>query len=200
MAENLEIFRVAIKYSAPGASIANTVHWYQFQGPGLSDALVNTDIISWITNDWGPDWAAVASNQAAITGVEIDVINPDGTVKRNSGAASLNIPGTVVSNVLPAANSALFVANTPLPKQKGKKYIPFLSEGGTDSGVINASTLTNLSDLFADYVANLVVVIGSDLVAGVLSRVLEAFVAFPGGGTITDLPSYQRRRKQNVGS
>lgn len=199
MAANGEIFRVVLSYGAPGASIAQTVHWYEFLGPGLPDATVNTEFVQWATSTWGAAWAPIASNQAELNQVDIDVINTDGTVARNSGSQTIAVSGTSPGNVLPGANAAFMIANTPLPKQKGKKYAPFLDEDSVASGFLESAALTLLSDLFDAYVLTLTPVIGSDLFPGILSRTLLQFVQFPGGGKVTNVPAYQRRRKPNVG-
>jgi len=197
--DNGEIIRVVVEYTSLGASIGQTVHWYEFQGPGVADSLVTSTITSWLTNDWGPEWRQLSSPDSELTSWEGDVINPDFTVDRNFGGASIGLAGTTAGQAAAAADSALMIAGAGVPTKKGKKYAPFLSTGIFEDGVLNSTALSVLADLFDEYVKELLVIIGSNLAAGILSRVDGLFYAFPGGGTITSVPAYQRRRKPGVG-
>jgi len=200
MGANGEIWRVTLTYNAPNASIGQTVHWFEWQGPGLADSVANTEIVDWANNVWGAAWDNIAPTNASIVGVAMDVINPNGTVARNAGASTLSIAGTQSGGVDPSGVAGLLRANTALPKQRGMKYVPFVADTTTADGVFTTGGLTALGDLFTAYVADIAIIIGTELVSGLLSKTLASFVEFPGGGVVTNIPAYQRRRKPGVGA
>jgi hypothetical protein len=135
-----------------------------------------------------------------LVGAELDIINPDGTVLRNLPSITSNLPGLTTSEAEPATLAGYIQGNTNTAKVRGRKYVPGIPEDSLDDGLLDAEILADLAVLLLAYLTDIPLGAGGDLVAGVLSRVLESFIPFNGSGTTTDVPAIQRRRKPNVGS
>lgn len=200
MATQGEIIRAVLSYSHPAGSICQNVFTFELQDEDTSDAGVLTGLDDWVDNDWVPTWENVADAQVVLFLLEADVISTAGLVIRNIGQALHADPGTVVGDVMPAAVSGFFQADTLRPKSFGRKYVPGMTELGTDEGILSAGVLAFLLTLLVETTTDIPVGIAGLLVPGILSRVTSAFIEFTGGGLSTDVPAYQRRRKPGVGS
>lgn len=194
-----EIIRLVIHYSQPNAGDCQNVFHFELTDEDATDARVLDDLTDWVTEVWGPDWADIAASVANLEYIDVDVVNAAGEVLRNIGGAIIDIAGDSVTQVTSAAVSAYILAYTTLPKQRGSKYIPGLSEDAVASGTINPAYLGQMAILLADYLADIVVAESARLVAGVLSKKLASFIPFLTSGAIEALPAYQRRRKAGVG-
>lgn len=197
---DLEILRVVCRYSAPNSSEMLCVHWYQYTGAGDTDADVLTVVDNFFTGDWGVDWANFASQDFDFDEIELDVINTDGTVKRNIGSAPIGVAGSVAADMEPSGVCALLTADTQFPLQRGRKYVPGVDEVGVVDGLLNAARIATLALLTIEYLDQISGILAGQLDPGLLSRTLMTFVPFISSGAVTDVPAYQRRRKPNVGS
>lgn len=195
-----EAVRLTLFYTAAAASVANTVFNFVGTTAGSDDTDVLDALEDWIDTFWAPAWADLASDSSELEGFSVDKMNLDGTVAANIGTGDTNVAGTQVADTSTAAVAGYLLAQTELPKQRGSKYIPFLSEGATVDGKLNATALTDMALLLVSYLATINVSGGGKLAPGVLSRTLVEFVPFLPQGTVNDVPAYQRRRKPFVGS
>lgn len=195
-----EIVRAVLSYTAPNTSVMQNVFYYQLQLGDLANDSMMDILEDYFTDVWGDSWAVLAPTNATLESFSVDILNTDGTVDRNIGERDLSIPGTAGVSVSPAAVAGYFYASTTVPKARGSKYVPAISESVIDAGVFNATGITELSLMLIGYLADLVSGGSARLVPGVLSRPLEAFVEFTAQGLVNDVPAYQRRRKPNVGS
>lgn len=199
MAVQGEIVRINVQYVCPGYSDTFNV----FYGEVLSvidDEELLVLIDDWVTVHWGAAWIDFASSDMTLFQFDSDIINPNGTVARNLGGAVVNIAGTNAADVEPAAVSAYLLAYTSAPKSRGSKYVPGVPDLEVQDGHLTPALLVDLAILLLRFLS----FDGSDLseflVAGILSRLAMEFREFSGGGLLTDVPAYQRRRKPNVGS
>lgn len=201
MAANGELLRVVIEYLLPGASTALNVFNYLIDDGNPDDEDVLADFADWVENVWGTDWVDLAQDVASIVGVAIDVMELNGHVARNIGAATLAVPGGVGGEIGVAAASGYILANTEFPKSRGSKYIPGLGEGNLLDGVLTVESLGDLVLLLDEYLATVVgVTAGARYRPGVVRRLQEEFAPFILAGSVTNVPAYQRRRKPNSGS
>lgn len=195
-----ENLRVVARYSAPNTSEIQNVFFYQYTGAGDDDADVLAECDTFFTNNWGDDWAAQATSDMTLDSIDLDVLKDNGDVKRNIGTAIINVPGDLPEDGVSSGVSSLITADTALPKQRGRKYVP----GATDNGIVDnllvAARLATLALLTVEYLASITGTLNGTLDPGVLSRTLGSFQPFISAGTITDVPAYQRRRKPGVGS
>ena len=200
MATQEEIIRAVVSYSHPAGSICQNVFTWELQDEDTADGVILTALDDWVEVDWGDLWAQVADSNALIYLTEVDVLNLDGTVKRNIGETLTVQAGQIVGEVLPAAVSGFFQGGTERPKSFLRKYVPAISETGSVEGILSAAYLGVLVQLLAEATTDVPVGVIGLLVPGVLSRVTSTFQEATGGGYATDVPAYQRRRKPGVGS
>lgn len=200
MATAGDIFKTTLFYSIANSSVAQNVFYYVLEGASTADSLVKTSLETFFGTTWAELWDDIASTDSTLDYGQVDVVNSDGTLNRALGTFDIDVTGILTSETMPAAVSAFLMANTALPKIRGKKYLPGIGEGVVDSGALTAVAVTQLSLMLLQYLATRSYVAGSTLVPGVLSRSLEYFVAFNASGLVNDIPAYQRRRKPGVGS
>lgn len=199
MASVGEVIRVATHYvQAGGGDIMNVFH-FRIAGSAPSDESVLEDMTIWLDEEWGARWRVRADQNCTLSHFEIDVVNPDGTVARNIGGAILGIAGAVAGGALPAGNAGYLLAYTAIPKARGSKYVPGVSETDSAASGLSVEYIANLALLLAVYLAPIVSGNGATYQPGVLSKTLEAFVPFLVSGAIDNLVAYQRRRKLGVG-
>lgn len=195
-----ELVRVALSYSHPNGSVAQNVFLYELVTAAATDAAVVTAIDDWVTTDWGPDWETLGNDLCVLFQSDIDIINTDGTVDRNIGQETYNIAGNEAGESLSPAVSCYMQATTALAKVLGKKYVPYIGSSVINEGLLSSGAVAAMVLLFAEYILDLTPAGGGTLEAGVLSRTAQVFRKFNGGGSVTDVPAYQRRRKPGVGS
>lgn len=195
-----EIIQATIEYQVGASSTPmNVFHW--IKASTNTDATDMDTIVDWVDGNWGSSWAALAHTAIELVQVTVRVLNGLGTVIRILGSENINVFGDVASTTLPAANAGLMVANTAEPSLQGKKYVPGLSEGTVEAGVITTGALADLANLMVEYLTPIDLVTPSlvTMIPGIYSTAKEEFFAFNGSGTITNVPAYQRRRKPGVG-
>ena len=200
MAEIGEVIRLTMFYVAPAASVAENVFHFVVGTEAIEDEDILPILTSFTEDQWIPGWEQLGSVDSELDLINADVMNLDGTVNRNLGQFGINAPGLENTGVLPAANAGYLNAATSLPKARGSKYVPFVSEGTIDNGSFNASALVELALLLAVYVTTISSGGSGVLIPGILSKTLQVFEEFNQTGLIRDEPAYQRRRKLNVGS
>jgi len=193
-----EILRTVLHYVIPGSAALN-VFYHLYTGSGNTDASALGTMDAWFTAVWGPDWQQLGSNQAEMDFIECDVINPDGTVARNLGAQAINLTGSDPNSTGGAAVSAYLLGYTDLPKQRGSKYLPGISEAVYNNNLFTAGALVDMAALLASYLSVINPGQVNEFTPGILSKTLETFVPFIGNGLIDAQPAYQRRRKDGVG-
>lgn len=195
-----ELLRATVNYIIPNASAVQNVFYWRLDIANIPDADVLTFFDDWFTNDWGSRWADVASQNAVLSTVDLMVVNGDGTVLRSVGTAIIGLTGTVVSETTSAAVSAYLSADTALPKTRGRKYVPGVSESGVLNGLFDVATVANLILLLTEYLADFNPQGNAIFKPGVLRTAINLFQAFTGSGEVVDVPAYQRRRKPGVGA
>lgn len=107
--------------------------------------------------------------------------------------------GASATDPLPAGVAGLITLPTARLKTRGRKFLPGLTEGDTDNGVFNV-TFFNEMVTFASHLTNTFIGVesGDPYAFGVVdsSQVFWPFVS----AIVSNIPAYQRRRKQGVGS
>lgn len=195
-----DIVRVVISFSAPGASTAQNVFYFEVQDSSADGPTALSDVTTWFAANYLTEWKQLADTGVEAWLLEMDVLNGDGTVNFNVGDDDPAVTGLAVSEILPAAVSGYLQANTERVKSIGRKYVPFLSESNQVDGFLSSAATDVLADMLVDWVTTIIVDTTASLVPGVLSRVTQTFQEFLGSGFTTNVPAYQRRRKPNVGS
>jgi hypothetical protein len=194
-----EIVRINVKYSMPGASEMLNVFFGEVAGL-IADTALADAIDDWVVGDWGAAWVDFASSDVDLISWEADIVFGNGHVDRNLGGQSVGIAGGDNGDVEPAAVAGYVLAYTDYPKSRGSKYVPGLPDSKVVDGHITAGHLVNLAVLLLRLISFDGTALEDILWSGLLSALNEEFRRFNGGGTLTDVPAYQRRRKPNVGS
>lgn len=200
MADIGDIVRSVITYSTPGASEQQNVFWHIIEEMGIGNPALLVEIAKWVEESWGPIWAELAASSSQLVDVSVDIMNPDGTVKVNVGITLIGLDGDQASNATSAAVSGYLLAQTNLPKSRGSKYMPGVSEGAIDDGEFSLGSVIIMLAAAIIYVTPVTTVVGAVLKAGVLTRLTGTFNEFLFEASTTNVPAYQRRRKPNVGS
>lgn len=199
MASSGEIVRLAMHYTQPNAGDCMNVFHFRLSGTVPIDETLFSALIDFADTAWGDIWKTAAASAALLSHIDADIVNTDGTVDRNLGGEIINKAGTVGGEVTSAAVSGYLLAYTPIPKARGSKYVPGMSEVGVSSGAFTSGVQTVLLSLLGLYISQYAAPGGLKLNPGLLSLVLNEFIDFNATGAIDTLPAYQRRRKAGVG-
>lgn len=107
---------------------------------------------------------------------------------------------TQATHQLPRGCAHLVRLWTEDPDVQGKKYLPGLTEGGVDNGLVTSTGITYGLAFAADWLAPFVGgASGATFTPGVWSVVGEVFRAGVDHVASNAIVAYQRRRKRNVG-
>lgn len=194
------IIRATLYYTSANASTAQTVHYWDVVNAPQDEEDILTAIAVWVSDNWADEWASMASASSELTKIKVQEMNTDFTVKQNIGEEDIGQVGGAAGGADGAAMSAYIQMGTSLPKQIGRKYIPFPADAEADNGAFTAGTVADMAVLLAFALGYIDIATVASLRPGILSRTLNQFVPFNGTGSLTDIPAYQRRRKPNVGS
>jgi len=196
-----DILSIVLEYAYPGASQALNIFNSVFSGTDGEDEDVLDALETWATDEWGVEWADLADDQSTLSTMVVQVVDSTGLVIRDLGSRLLDIDGQAVAgSVTAAATSGYIQADTILPRVMGRKYVPGIDENQIDQGIFTVGGATNLVQLLAAYIADVDIISGGKLSAGVISKSKPGFQTFQGSGNVETVPAYQRRRKQGVGS
>lgn len=106
--------------------------------------------------------------------------------------------GTDVADDLPPGNAALALGSTGVKRVMGKKYVGGLSEVQQTNGTWTAAFLTALANYAAKWVADFTAASLNPYKPGLWSKAPMLFRTFVEAVT-SDIPAYQRRRRQGRG-
>jgi hypothetical protein len=106
--------------------------------------------------------------------------------------------GLSTSDPLPSGVAGLCTFPTAVLKTRGRKFLPGLGENSTDDGVFIPDYMDNVEDyanfILSGFTPNLTLV---HYTLGVVNQIGN-FIPFQ-AALISNIPAYQRRRKQGVG-
>lgn len=131
------------------------------------------------------------------TGYRIKVVLTDVLVGEGAWGGTTN--GGAAGDAYAPGVAALITKPTLTPKVRGRTFVPGLSEAHVTDGLLDAGSLAALVDmatlLFNAFEGEASLI---DYIPGVLSLASEVFHRFD-SASVTNVPAYQRRRKQGVG-
>jgi len=194
-----DLLRATLRYTYPAAGIALNIFEWTYGGIDREDVDFLADFGEW-ANDWSGRWNDLAAVDSELDAMDVVAIDNTGQVIRDLGTFLLNVSGTEIGTVSPAAVSGYLLANTAIPQVRGSKYVPAMAESAIDGGEFDAAAIVDLVLLLATYVTPFVLDGGGTVFPGVLSSKTAAFELFTGLGGVETLPAYQRRRKEGVGT
>lgn len=180
-------------------SVDDIVNVYQFvlgtPGP-ITDAQGVSDVIQ-IMEDLYTLWLSAMSLLVAFRDLRVRNVTQQ-TVLGTFPWPTLTV-GTNVNDALPPGVAALINFTSDIARVTPRKYFGGITEVSNDSeGTWVAGLVTTMTNTAAFLLAVRVQAFG-DWLYGYESPKAASFV-FPTGGVVTDVPAYQRRRKQGRGS
>lgn len=194
-----KVWKVDVLGSISG--VAETVQTYHLRYDGI---LVPHTLAQAITDvaDWVDDlYALVKLFCNAVTTWDKYKVSGLGEVCV-SGEVGIATPivGSLTNDPVPSGVAGLISFSTNFKRVGLRKYFGALDEGSIGgSGNIGSSTTSDMVDvkdfLLAQYTAGS----GRRYTYGYQSPAIGGFVA-PNGGIVRQIPAYQRRRRQGVGS
>lgn len=184
----MPLYRVAAEYEASGTQLVNVWH---VDGPASSEALIGNAFESAV-------WPRLQNVMGlTVNGVQVVVTDVD---QLTQAVVPLTGTGSQSGDLLPLQAAALISWRTGLigRANRGRSYIPGLTEGAQSGGVIEALTLNNLNVL-----GNAILVTWTGLFAGQL--VIRHNTTLPSWTTVTafilrNIMATQRRRRPGVGT
>lgn len=196
-----DIVKVDLKWSVTGIGFAANI----FQAKLLQDTphVLSTAEIHDDMDDW---MERILDPLAPYVVVSCDVITSPVYVKQGAlwNLETTILPaftGTNMTDPLPSGVAALVTAYTYISKVMGKKYVPGLADDAVLAGAWVANVLSALADMAVEWITgfNSLADATSHWWPGVWSLKTISFQSFQSAAAISDIPSYQRRRKEGVG-
>ncbi len=192
--------RVTVTLTMPGITIAQNVYYARYTtATSAADADVVEDCSDWaidLLNDIEDDVSdAVSLNEVSVAKAVAGTPVSWETI----GAESPTWVGLNTAEMLPHGVAAVVRAASVVFKTVARKYLPGLTEAGSDGTSWIASVLVNLA-LYALTWLDGPSGVGRSYDAGVWSTLTDAFVALGSEAAVATIPGYQRRRKPGVGA
>lgn len=194
MASALDIIQVIADMSLLGSTVMNV---YDFVATdNTSDDDLKTDLANFIEDSM----AAVAlrlANDLAYNSLAFFNV----TAQSDMGFEpwpTFTLGPVTATEVLPPGIAGLATLPTAKPKTRGRKFIPGFAEGYSQEGFWTDATVLDIVDYASNLISPVVgALTGSPIAYGVVD-LLDAFWPCQ-AYDVTNVPSYQRRRKQGVG-
>lgn len=199
-----DVVRTAVRFAdTQGNDHVNVWHWEASAAISDADAAIRAAIATWVENSYSA-LSANLSNLITELDVKVDVVDFVGgviTVIRSLGVEpfTLTTAPTAGADPMPPGVAALLKLLTGIGRVYGRKFIGMFTETSQINGILAAAFQTNLGTLGAAVLGGIGGLTGGVLNGGVLSEKLTSFVQFT-GYDVSDVVSYQRRRRQGSGS
>lgn len=193
MASALDIIQVVVE----GALLAQRImSVYQFvSADAVTDSQVIGDLTDRVQSDMYGTLTATLADNYVISNMEFKNLTTNTLmdVVTWTGDAFM-----AVGELLPLGIAGLVTANTGTPKVRGRKFIPAITENSCTDSLWTGATVTALTNFAAMYIGAFIGVEsaapwapGVRSSSGIFRPFTEALVS--------NIPAYQRRRKQGVG-
>lgn len=204
-----DIYKVVVSIDLPSLVIAQNVYAWELSDP-TPDSPTNTNVMNALDGKLTAMYNDIAAQVA--DDVLVDVFDAD-KVEWNAvdkywetveslGQQPLAVAGTNVDDAAPHGCAGVVTADTSWPKTRARKFFPGIAEGAFTDSILDGATLTALSALIVEWLADIIVVGNADLIPVVLAvsgsqegTALRLLAAAAGA-----IVGYQRRRKPGVGS
>lgn len=193
MASALDVFQVIVE----GALLAQRIlSVYQFiLADTTPDADVVEDLSERMTDLYPTTLLATMADNYVLESLYIK------NLTQNEDLGQVSWPGDQPSGtgeLLPLGIAALITAPTALPGTRGRKFLPAMVEGNCTDSLWTSGLMTVLNAFGVAYISGFIGgTSGSAYAPGVLDK-NGAFRGFIEALT-TNVPAYQRRRKQGAG-
>lgn len=192
MASALDVIQVVVE----GALLAQRIlSVYQFiMADAASDEDVIADLAEYMENALYIELESTLANDYVISNYEFKNLT-DNTLM---DVVPATIAFTNVGEILPLGVAGLVTANTATPKVRGRKFIPGLTEGSCADSLWGSPTVTVFNSFAAAYIAPFLGAVSGTAYAPGVTSSIGTFRPFT-EALVSNIPAYQRRRKQGVG-
>lgn len=195
MASALDILQVTARMILLGQEVLNVYHL--LVGENAPDGDLAQDITERLDNAHG-EMATLQDGSMAFDSIRIINVT-DNTEVGEFDWPSL-VGGSVAGTVaLPPGVAGVVTFTTTTMGSRGRKFIAGFTESDISDGVWEAGTLAAMAD-YAAYIATPFVGTESGVPLAFGVRTAAGLFRSFNGYTVTNIPGYQRRRKQGVGS
>lgn len=195
-----EILRLTMNYRAANNDIHQNVTHFQYLDPAtITEADVISDLTPWVYG-FGLGWQNMGSNNMELEDYDLAVFKP-GLNFVNLGKGIISITGNAISQGGPPGAGALITRSVVGSRGTAKKFLPGLTEGQQDAGVIDPATIALMAIVAAAWIVT------PDSYVGVTRNynqvthqgVYNVGLDISPIATLSPVVAYQRRRKQGVG-
>jgi len=199
---NLDIMKADLRWQVGSIGFACNVFQAQLAQAtphAIADLTVLTAVGVWLTDLLAP----MAPHIVVDCVIDVcQVYKKIGTLWNLVGPAPVIFTPGSIGDPLPSGVAALVTAYTPTSKVIGKKYFPGLSEVGQTAGLWIGGVLSAMMQSGLVWINTFDCDPPSEgrFYPGVWSLKKVAFVGFAPSLSTRDVPAYQRRRKQGVGT
>lgn len=190
----LEIVQIVAEMAMFGQTLLNVYHAVS------SNSLLDEDAMSDLATRLGDAYALIANRQSDdLTAVGLTFKNI--TTNEDMGTESFvgYTGGTDNTNdPLPAGVALCVTLPTAVLKSRGRKFVPGIAETGTTAGLFTSAVMTDAAS-FAALISEAWLGASNDdpWTFGIVTE-LGTFRPFQ-SASVSNVPAYQRRRKQGVG-
>ena len=195
MADALDIIRVVAEMALLGQKILNVYDFVATEDTFDSD--LKLDIANWI-EDAMADIKMRIANNLTFGSLQFKNVTQDSDMGYEPWP-TFTAGGDATNEVMPPGVAGLVTMPTAHAKTRARKFLAGLTEGYNEDGVWTAATVLDLVDY------------GAILISPIIGAETDSPIAYGVVGQtglfwpcqaydVTNVPSYQRRRKQGVGS
>jgi len=193
-----DTIKVTARMVWAGAVDVQNVFYAQLgSGAGITDQDCKDDLTAWVESMYT---VIVGAMPTSLAFVDLDYFNATQHVPMGVDFWPTLTAGTGSTEIQASGVAAVITAFTHLVRTRGRKFFGPLIEDAVDSGLLNSATMIALASVMALWVTPFTgATSGETWTPGVLKRLTNAFWSFR-DAVVRNIPGYQRRRKQGVGS
>lgn len=193
MANASEVIKVVVEMALLGQRVLNV--WHMVSSSPVADLDVLDDAAEFMDSLYTEVIAAMSTG-LAFESVIVKNITADTNIGQTAWVG--NATGSNAGDPLPPGVAALLTLPTLYPKVRGRKFIPGWCEPETTGGLFSNASIASLLDMgLLALTVFTGTASGQNWVFGV-PRSAGGFAIF-NDALVTNVPAYQRRRKQGVG-
>lgn len=177
--------------------VQNTFHAQLGSGAGMSNGTAKADLAEWVDDIYTEIVGALPST---LSFEDIDFYNITDDEPMGTESWPTLTYGTGSSEVSATGVAYVITAFTNVVRIHGRKFFGPAIEAAVEGGVFDATTMAYLASVILVWILPFSGGTSSDTwTPGVYSRLTTLFHEFR-DAVVRNIPGYQRRRKQNVGS
>lgn len=185
--------RVTIKFNQQNLGTAVNTFFMEYNA-GASNSAILSECTDWMEDVYGPLRPHMDSGCVFGSG-EVAHVAPDGSTLSILGSITPNISGTAAGDSLPLVDAASAFARTDVPRVRGSKRFPGISENAAGEGLFFNSIMAALASAVLGWVSQRGSILTWLWNPGVISSKTGTFERFSGTAVITNIPGTQVTRK-----